>query len=468
MKWTRLEKISYLLVAVLVLCIPAFYNGFPFRFPDTTGYLTSGFENKIGDARAWLYAGFIRHVSLWETLWFVVFAQGLLITGTIYLLFKYFFRHKYKREFAIVYVILAGLTTAISFHVSMLMPDIFTPIVILSFGLLLLGKELSQRDKILTVFLFVGATAMHNSHLVLNLGILILIGLTMLVKPWRVQWNSWGVNGRKLVLLIGLIFFTHLSVCTLHYSKGGEFKATRGGTIFLFARLCDFGIAQSYLEEHCKDSEDAICSHVQTLKLGRGFLWMWQSYLYKSGGWTKEGEAYYGELVKDILTTPKYLKKYIIKSTEAMFMQFFYYEVDPLSEMRNKVKDSGLIKTYFETYDLAAVHSRQFKKTYSNTFIERQNAVQQFVIAIAMILLVLLFWDKKYSKQQKALTVFIVLGLFVNAFIAGATSGVYDRYQSRVAWLLTLPAFWYLCAKIETFGKMLSISKDTTIEKDAS
>jgi hypothetical protein len=452
MKWTFLQKISYFLIAVLILCVPAFYNGFPLIFPDTGGYLSTGFKNEIGYARVWLYGGFLRHVSLWETLWLVVFAQGTLIAGSIYLMFKYFFKYKNSMQSAIIYTIVVGLTTAISFHVSILMPDIFTPIVILSFSLLLLGKDMSKRDTIIAIFLFVFSSAMHNSHLILNLGILISIGLSMVVRPWRVVWNDLGVNRRKLLLMITLILGSYISTCTLHYSKGGEFKATRGSQIFLFARLCDFGITQSYLEEYCETYDYPICPNKEKLNLGRNFLWAWQSPLYKTGGWTAEGEAYYGRLVKDILTTPKYLKIYIIKSIEATFMQFFYYEINLLGEMENKRDNTGAVKTYFQSYDLAAKKSRQFKNTYTNTSIERQNMIQQFVIAISALLLLLLLWDEKYSKRQKAVVGILLIGMLVNAFIAAATSGVYNRYQSRVAWLVTLPAFWFVCSKIEEWS----------------
>jgi hypothetical protein len=43
------------------------------------------------------------------------------------------------------------------------------------------------------------------------------------------------------------------------------------------------------------------------------------------------------------------------------------------------------------------------------------------------------------------------MSLLINAFIAGAASGVYPRYQSRIAWLITLPAFWYVHDKFSYF-----------------
>jgi hypothetical protein len=449
---TFLQKISCFLIAALILCIPAFYNGFPLMFPDTAGYIFTGFTNEIGYARVWLYGGFIRHVSLYESLWFVVLAQGLILMGTLHLVFKHLFKKKAFSKYALIYALIIGTTTAVSFHVSMLMPDIFTPIVILSFSLLLFAAKMPKIDTILTVLLFILATGMHNSHFVLNIGLVLGLTLLMLFKKFRLLYSDWGINFKKLLSLSVLIFCTNLLVCSLHYSKGGEFKATRGSQIFLFARLCDFGIVQSYLEENCGTNRtDSLCQHIQTLGLSGLFLWAPESFLYKTGGWTAENEAYYGTLVKDILTTPKYLKKYLLKSVEASFMQFFYYEMNPTEGLHATRAD--LVKTYFPSYFLAAQNSRQLKRNYSQTGIETRNAIQQFVIMFSILIFLLLLWDEKYPKHQKAMALFILAALLINAFIVAATSGVYDRYQSRVAWLISLPAFWFLCFKIAAWRK---------------
>jgi hypothetical protein len=447
-----LQKIFYLLLAASVFCIPAFYNGFPLMFPDTTGYIVTGFTNEIGYARVWLYGGFIRHISLFETLWLVVFAQGFLLSGTLYLIFKYFFKHPSFHKFALVYALIIGTTTAAAFHVSMLMPDIFTPIVILSFSLLLFAKQMSKRDVVLVCLLFGMATGMHNSHFVLNLGLILSLAFLMLFKQVRLLLNEWGITIKKILSISALIFCTHLLVCTLHYSKGGEFKATRGGQIFLFARLCDFDIAQGYLKENCgKSRADSLCNHLETLGWSAHFLWAKGSFFNKTGGWSMENEAYYGSLVADILTTPKYFKKYLIKSIETTLMQFFYYEMDPTEELH--AVRANLVKRFFSTYFLTAKNSRQIKRNYSRVSIEHHNAVQHAVIMFSMLCFLFLLWDEKYSKYQKGIALFILASMLINAFIVAATSGVYGRYQSRVAWLITLPAFWFVCSKVEAWRK---------------
>lgn len=444
---TLLQKILCVTLGALVLCVPAFYNGFPFMFPDTNGYIITGFTNEIGYARVWLYGGFIRHISLYESPWLVVIAQGMLITMTLSLAFKHLFTCFNWQKYTLLYILVVGQTTAVAFHVSMLMPDTFTPIVILSLCLLLFGKKMSKSATILSVILFMMATAMHNAHLILNIGLIIGLSLLMLVKKVRLFLKSCGIGYRKIAWLGGLVVITHLLVCTLHYSKGGAFQATRGGQIFLFARLCDFGIAQSYLKEN-RDIEklNQLYDNVTSLGLGAHFLWSGESYLYQTGGWTKENEVFYGKLVKNILTTPKYLKKYLIKTMETTLMQFFSYERSPHSELYGV--NANVINTYFPTYTLAAKHSRQLKRSYNESSIENRNAIQHGLLMLSMIVILVMLWNSGYSKYQKAIALFILFALLLNAFIAAASSGVFHRYQSRVAWLVTLPAFYFISDKV--------------------
>lgn len=444
MKLTKLEYLLYMSIIALLFCVPAFYNGFPILFPDTASYINAGFSNHVQGPRVWLYSGFIRHVSLWETLWLVVFVQGFLTVGVIYLMFKEFYKGEHKSKLFIFYGLIIGTTTAVSFHVSRLMPDIFTPIVILIFGLLLLEKHLSKKEKVFAIILFIIATGMHNAHLIMNIGMILVVVFGSLFKTIRTEYAGLGITRKKMGWLILWVVCTHLFVCTVHYSKNGEFAATKGSSIFLFARLCDFGIAQAYLEEHCdKDMNEGICESRKQLSYGISFLWNNKSYLNQSTGWSKSSEIYFSELTKNILTTPKYLKAYIIRSVEATFMQVFTFSYTPVEPYMKWV--TGAVKLHYPMYILAADGSKQMRNHYNQNHIDANNFVQQVVLFIAALLLLLLFWDSEVPKQQKALTLLIIFGLLINAFISAATSGVYDRYQSRVNWLITLPAFWFIC-----------------------
>lgn len=454
MKLSWLQCVCLFIILALTLCIPAFYNGFPLLFSDSIGYVSSGFSDYIGNTRLWLYGGFIRHISLWETLWLVIFAQGLIVTGTVYLMFKYFFRKKFTEISFVVYLFLVSATTALSYHVSMIMPDIFTPIVILSFCILLLATEVSKKDYIITIFLFLLSSGMHNSHTLLNLIMISVIVFGSLIKKWRPTYQRQGITFRKIVAMIALVFASYLTTCTIQYSRGSDFAGTRGGGIFLFARLCDFGLAQSYLREHCEELDNDICNHIDGLGLGRHFLWSWDSYLNKVDhwNWSEEKIAFYNDLCWRILTKPKYLKKYVVRCVEATFMQLIYFDYNNQADL-HVVKGSGFLETlklHFPDYNLAFIDSRQIVGLYSSEEINLANSIQKIVLYLsALIVLLFLFFDNKYSEKQKAIVWVLLLGILANAFIVGAASGVYDRYQGRVAWLITLPAFWWLWSQME-------------------
>lgn len=441
MKLSKTQLLLCFFFLSIILCIPAFYNGFPIFFPDTASYIDAGFTNHVQRSRPWLYSGFIRHISMWESLWFVIIAQGMISSVVIYLMFKAFYKGNNKVFIFILYVLLTGMTTALSFHVSRLMPDIFTPLVILTFVWLLLAKDVTKKEQAFMAIIFIVSSAMHNAHIIMNLGLVICLFLGGFLKSIRSLYTSLGLTAKRMGVIVLLIISTHLFICTLHYSKDGNFEATKGGAIFLFARLCDLGIAQSYLEENCEAMKYPICDQAGSLFYSGGFLWESHSVFNKSGGWTKENEAFYKRLTLDILTTPKYFKAYVIRCIESMFEQFFQCGYSPVEPHIKWV--TGSVKHYYPMYILSADGSKQVKNTYNQYHIDVNNTIQNVVLGLSLLLLFFLFWDPNYAKEQKVLTILILLGMLINAFISGATSGIFDRYQSRVVWLVTLPAFWY-------------------------
>lgn len=457
MKMTIWQKWITFFVLTIILGIPAFYNGFPMLFPDAIGYITTGFENEINVSQTWMYSIFLRHISLWESLWFVILVQGLMVIGTVHLMFKYFFQEQHKDILFVIYCLIISATTALSFHVSGLMPDVFTPVVILSFCLLLFAPKLTKKDLFLAIVLFVFSLGVHNSHILLIGLLLLILWLSRVSKTSQILYQQVGITGRKIMVMTLLTLGAYLTVCTIHYVKDGSFSATKGGGIRLFARLCDLGIAQSYLNAHCSKMDNKICEHIEHLSLGKAFLRSKDSYFNTTGGWSIENEHIFRELNYAILTTPRYFKRYIIAVIEGTFMQLFYYEYSPLAEMEG-ARSKGFLEcmdAYFSFYYWAVFDTLQLKAMYSDLQIKLMNAVQHLIIGLSSLLFLLLFLDKKYAKEQKVLALFIVLGLFINAFVVSATMGVSDRYQSRVAWLVTLPAFWFFYYNLKRIKKIV-------------
>lgn len=439
-----------LVLSILFLCLPAFYNTVPLIFPDSSAYVFAGFTNSNLGPRVWTYSGFVRHMSLAETLWLVVLLQGFLVSASIYLLFKYIFKTKNPWHF-LFYILIISLTTAASMHSSRIMPDIFTPLIVLHLGLLLFAPSMSRVDKGLSGFLFFASLSMHNSHTVIVVLMLLALGVGVVFPSIRSLYKNSFLTKKRLVQVGALLVVCYLFVCTLHWSVGGGFRATQGGSIFLFARLIDYNIAQDYLEEHCDEMEAHICTHRHTIDWGAKFLWGGEaSSLPQHGHWSEENKVFYQELVKDILTTPKYFFRYLVRSIETTAAQLFYVDYDPISERWHQWM-FGATSHHYKHYRTAIEEGRQARLDYREADIGWMNHWQHLVFLVSILIV---FWSLIYAQlplEVRATTLLILLGLVVNAFVAAATSGVYDRYQSRIAWLITLPAFWLICHYWESY-----------------
>lgn len=459
-----LKKCFLLFILSLFFCLPAFYNGSALLFPDSIGYIVGGFDNTPIEQRVWTYAAFVRHLSLAETLWSVVLLQALVTVFSIYLAYKYLFQLKRELYFVLCSVSIA-ITTAAAFHCSRIMPDFFTPLLILHFALLLWGKPMSRRDYWLCVLLLLLSLSTHNSHIVIAVLLFLAMGLGSLWKSIRQQYQAAGLNWKKVSTVLSITVGSLLLTSTLHWSVGGGFKPTEGGSIFLFARLCDYNIPQDYLKEHCGSQPDSevyqkLCANPE-FSLGTYFLWVGlPSSIYKQGGWTEENKRIYGEAVKDMLTTPKYFFRYVSCTAETTLMQFFYIDYDPLREVEGKYTGHP-VRDYYPQYEVDIIKSRQETVSYNKADTAFKNNLQQVVFFLSLFLLLVAFLTLNLPAATRAAVLFILLGLLVNAFVMAATSGVYDRYQSRVAWLITLPAFWLVCYWIEQFFCQSSPSSKT-------
>jgi hypothetical protein len=442
---SRGQKIGIVFISGLMLCIFAFYNKFPLFFPDTASYVSAGFKGQVPFSRPIYYGLFIRHVSLNETLWLVVIAQGILLALLIMYSFKYLFHKKISAQLYLVYMLLISTTTAISVHVSMLMPDVFTPMVILAFLLLVFGKNMLRRDQVIISILLLFSIGTHNVHVAITLGGALFLSIGAINKNIRDFYKEIGLSLKRMLLLWGIIIASNLTLSTVHYAYGGGFESGKGGSVFILARLIDMDILADYLHNYCGENDYPLCPHIKKLKSGASFLWSKKvSPFYKIGGWDEENQKECKRLVKDILTTPKYFKRYLIRCVEDSFLQLLNYSLNSQTVPDKRGAEmSGSLYKHFPFYRRAYWISRQKNDILVGDFWPIPNFLQHLILAISTGLLFFLFFDEKYPKRQKLITFILLVLIYGNAFISVAASGIYDRYQSRVIWLITLPAFWY-------------------------
>lgn len=201
----RKTKILLILVAGFVLCYMGFYNNYPLMHSDTGTAIKSGFLGQVPPDRPILYGLFIRHISMAESLYFVIITQGILLSLVVFYYFKYFLSGKNLTIPFLTYIFIITFLTGASVNVSQLIPDIFTSITILSFGLLFMIHELKTRDIAILSLVSILGIGVHNSHLLIVFSLLFTFTLLFSIKNIRRKWTF--LTWRRLSFLWALFVF---------------------------------------------------------------------------------------------------------------------------------------------------------------------------------------------------------------------------------------------------------------------
>ena len=289
----------------------------------------------------------------------------------------------------------------------------------------------------MTSIILAYSLAVHNSHLLINVILLIIFTIVFLIKRFRTQLDVFSIKLRRIVYTWILILFTYLAVCTVHSSLGGGFEFSRGGHIFLMSRLLDTGILNEYLQDNCKKYHFKICEYKD--KMPWDFLWDWgNSPLYKFGdGWTSpQVKQEYMAIIRDIMTTPKYAHKFMVKSVESTVKQFFWYGPGDAPIQGSDSPSFYVMSLHYPASLKEFQHARQQNNLLN---LAPLGEIQRYLVAIVFFFCAVFLLFPAYAGKFKWIILYILAGLLVNAFICGTFAIVDYRFQTRVIWLLPLP-----------------------------
>lgn len=420
------KNILVILIGSLFLLYLGFYNNYPFVYSDTGTYIRSGIKCIIPIDRPVYYGLFIRHFSLLTSLWYVVFAQSLIISYLLFFIFKYFFYKNYRLYFLISVIVLT-LTTSVSFHISQIMPDIFTSVSILSFFVLLVVKPIKIIDNIIISTLFIFSIFTHNSHLYIIL-LLLLFVLTLCL--FKKRFGLEFINYKKIVHISVLYLITLILIPTCNYLISNSFFYSKASDIFLFQKMYDIGILDKYLKENCENKNYNICIYKDSLPYD--ILWDSRSPLNKTGNWLDVKDECH-TINMDILRTPKYFKLFFLKTIQSTLKQFFHFSLD---ESAYNTESEIEINNYYKHEIREFYSSMQVNNKLNFKFL---NYIQLLIFFISFISFFIFLSNKLCIYETAVLKFsiyFILISLVANAFVCSTFSCVIDRYQSRVVWLI--------------------------------
>lgn len=431
-----------LLLSTLILCFWAFFNLFPLTFnSDTAVYLETAFSGRVREDRPILYGLFMKVISFETSLWLVVIVQSLLISFVILLNFNIMAKQSYSLAYHMLFILLITFGMGASFVSCWLMPDIFTPITILCLGFLLFNTNSRKLLVIAICILFVVSIAMHNSHFYICTAILLILLFGFIIKPIRILFKKEGFYLKRLCYIFTLVVLSNFLSSMLHQVHNGNLKNVQSGVFFLMGNFVEMGVLDSYLADNCAQKNFKICQYKDSIP--NNFLWSEKSPLNKEGGWIYH-KVEYTFIVKDILTTPKYLIQIVYKSILLTLKQFFMFDTGEAKEPTQRV-DDAIINFYPDSYE----HFNGSRQTLGKLDFQMVNFFQTLIFGICLLIYTLVFLLRKMNTRYRLYMAFILLSLFINAFICGTLSGVFPRYQDRLVWLLPLPLFAYIMEYVD-------------------
>lgn len=426
---------AHLLAALLLLWI-AFANGSPLFFPDSGSYLSVSKLLGYPWDRPPTYGLAIAPFQLAFGLWGVIVAQALFATWLIGVVLERATGRRSPIALVVAAALLAG-ASSLPWFVGQLMPDLFTGLTILLIFLLVFAPPDSRRaERLLFVLLLAVLITFHLSH----------IAIAALLIPVALLGGVW--LGLRRTALIGAthaaaaLLLAVLALSTGNWIVRDHFRPGLMSESFLFARLLDAGLAGEVLDRACAERPLGICAARPAMKRawrpGQGYLWHEDS--PREALQRAAPERTRAEEAQIIRRTVAERPGDVLRIALG----------DWLRQLRRGASGDGLDDPSVERVALPILRAH-FPSSAAAwaTSLQGHRQLHRLVwpvdrwVALLVGLaspFILLAARRRGDTILAGLTIVIAAGLLANAAVCSLLSGVFDRYQARVTWLLPLLA----------------------------
>ncbi|MEI6158857.1 MAG: hypothetical protein WCP77_03395 [Roseococcus sp.] len=418
-----------------MLIWPAFLNGYPLLISDSGAFLAQTVVPLMIWDKPWIYGPFgwifHQHVSLWG----IVLAQGVILSHLIWLLARVLGRAGAGRHLA--YCAALALITTAPWSTALVMPDVMTPMAVLSAALLgWAWPALSRGERVWLMGLGSIATAAHLSNLPVIFA-LVLLGILL-----RLGWRGCARVAVPLLGAVALLLGTNLV-------GHGRLAISPYGSTFLLARLIADGPAARTIAARCPEAGWYLCAFAGRLPTDSDdFLWRPESPVNRApdgtaiflGGMVLAPEA--SAIVAETLRREPWevLRLGFGNFLQQMGMTRIGDTLTP--DLLDRTVRPRLVQR-FPGFEVAAFDAALQQRDGLRPIGQRIAWLHPLILLLATPL-VLLAWSRARDPLSLGLLLCILVGVTANALATGALSGPYDRYQARIAWLLPLAAmlFW--------------------------
>jgi hypothetical protein len=480
----------------IIFLTPAAFNRSPFIFYDTSSYLEFGrsiasrlpfFRNlATGEAPATKssqesaptasisddkerehpslsYAGgrspyysFVIYVLVkLSGLWSIACLQALLAAALLWIGCGVIMPSASAITFLLATTVLAGLSS-LSFYVDMIMPDVYAGLAVLALGLLTLGFDrMSNWLRIGLVVTIAGAGSTHVTIPIVCAAGLVCVLVTQLLlngRPAIRRWYIlvWATAGLALTGFLSMLFFESSKVVL---------GAAPQSPPYLMARVLGDGTGRAYLHDACQPLPKYFLCSFQDRHFRSDYEFLWDN-----------------DPTIGVFSVSDYETRRKLKAEELGFVlaTITHY---PLWQARVSANHWAHQLLDFGLSEFQAA-KRSWDVMAFNTLIPEQEALYKSSLAYqgdfpfkiftrlqAISVIVSIAWlgfrltradvfaairrtriDRPNAEELLVTSGIALLGvLLANAGICGILSGVYDRYQARLIWLVPTLAILVLC-----------------------
>jgi hypothetical protein len=418
------------LSTIPVFCWPAIWNGYPLVFADTGTYLSQAIHHYAGWDRPVFYSLFLLPLHATMTLWPVVAAQALLTAWILWLVFRVLVPGLSAVAFVAGMTVLSGCTW-LPWIVGEVMPDLFTPLLVLVIGLLArVPERLSRRAQIALAGLATFMIASQQSSLPLACVLSAVLG--GLGPTVTARARSVPSPHRRLLLLALPPIVAVLALCTANLAAHGRFAISPFGNIFLLARVIYDGPGMATLQRDCATTDWRLCRYLDRFPATSDeFLWSADSPLYLAGG-PKIVSREAGAIIQTaLMSDPAGEAHAALRNTLEQLRRFDSGDgTEPWPAQVSPWIERDFPAIEYTAYASALQQTGRLGVPKPLAAIHRATALAGVVASILLLPIAL--------RRRSACAGFllaVLLALPVSAAITGALSAPHDRYQSRIMWL---------------------------------
>ena len=436
----------------VIFMAPALINGFPLVISGDSGfYLATAIRGTVPAERPIYYSLFLFPLHWRATLWPPIAAQSAMTIAVLDIFLRRNLAPLPRPHLALLLSSLA-VFTSLPVVASEIMPDIFTPLMILSLCILIFRpSDITLGERMFLYAVTLAALCFHAANfLIASLTVIFAIPFRLALDlSWHQFFRSFAALGSLLALGVGLLLLPN-------YIAYHEIVITRGGGTFLLAKQIDNGPGLDYLTAKCRVQDYSICSQLPAIRhynktensMQNGAstteYFLWGGPLSAAGGWDALA-PYAGSIaVASILQEPR---TFVLASLAGFAHQLAQFNTGGNLDVKADAQLSTALKEYFWSgVNYAYLTSRQATGRLDLTTV----AYFHKLSVVAGLLVIIIFLAGTFSTDHAlgGTASTLLLAVIANAAVTGALSVASDRYQSRVVGLIVIVAMILAYARL--------------------